>query len=178
MSGLPLTTPYSWNVADSFTASIGNGIRDQLTFLQKPPVFVGYQGTSQSLGNQTWTPLGIDVAAIDSYGGHSTTTNPSRYTCQPGAGGWYTVCGVYAPTANSTGFRAVKIQVNGVAVYGASIYAPSMGPEVGLATPTRDFLLNPGDYVEVCGWQSSGGSLGTVLDSDMRSGLWVRWSHA
>ncbi|AUG78101.1 hypothetical protein CFP65_3301 [Kitasatospora sp. MMS16-BH015] len=178
MTGLPVTTPYSWSVADTFTASIGNGIRDQLTFLQKPPNFVGYQGVTQSLGNQVWTPLGLDQAPTDPYGGHSTTTNTSRYVCQSGVGGWYTVCGVYTPNGNSTGFRAVRIQVNGAPVPGLGAYLPSMGAELGVVTPTKDVFLNPGDYVEVCGWQSSGGSLGTAIDPDMRTGLWLRYSHA
>jgi hypothetical protein len=176
---LALTTPYSWSVGDDFTAAIGNGIRDQLTFLQGPPDFVGYQSTAQSLPNATWTPLGLDSYQVDSYAGHSTTVNNSRYTCQPGVQGWYTVCGVYGTVnGNSAGFRAVRLQVNGSPVIAGSVYAPTNGTfEVGVITPTKDIYLNVGDYVEVAGWQSTGGSYGTTLDSDIRCGLWVRFSH-
>ncbi|MFI8459019.1 hypothetical protein [Kitasatospora sp. NPDC085464] len=176
--GLAVPTPASEVPGNFITSALWNAsVYSPLTFLLNPPTFVGYQSTSQSLSNSSWTPLNIDTVANDPYGGHSSTSNTSRYTCQPGAGGWYTACGVYAPNGNGNGFRAVKLQVNGTAVLGAAAYLPAMGPEMGLVTPVKDIFLKPGDYIEVCGWQSSGGALGTALDSDLRTGLWVRFSH-
>ncbi|MDH6123450.1 hypothetical protein [Kitasatospora sp. GP82] len=179
MAGLALTTPYSWSVADAFTAAIGNSVRDQLTYLQNPPSFVGTQGTSQSLSNQTWTPLALDTSQTDPYAGHSTSTNTALYVCQPGVPGWYTACGVYAPSGNSAGFRAARLQVNGASVPGTGAYLPANGGvEMGVVTPVRDVYLNVGDSIAVAGWQSSGGSLGTAIDGDLRCGLWLRFSHA
>lgn len=162
------------------TAAIyGTDVTDAVNFLANPPAFIGYQNTVQAIGNTTWVPLSLDAEQLDSYNGHSTSSNTSRYVCQAGAAGWYTACGVFAPSANSTGFRAVRLQVNGSPVLGAAAYLPNNGSvELGVVTPTKDIFLNVGDYIEVAGWQSSGGTLNTVLDVDLRCGLWLRSSHA
>lgn len=147
-----------------------------MTFLLDLPSFTGYQATAQSIPNTTWTGLNIDTTVVDNYSGHSNTVNPSRYTAQePGT---YTCCGVYAPVGNATGFRAVRLQKNGSPVLGASVYQPNGSTfEMGIVTPTVDIPMAVGDYVEVAGWQSSGAALNTILDVDLRCGLWVRFSH-
>jgi hypothetical protein len=149
------------------------------TFLLAPPDFVGYQGSAQSVPNSAWTPLAIDNTVVDTYGGHSNVTNNSRYVCQTGVPGYYTVCGVYVPAGNASGFRAIRMQVNGSPVLGASAYIPSNGSvDTGVVTPTRDVFLNVGDYVELAGFQSTGSALNTAIDPDMRCALWVRFSHS
>jgi hypothetical protein len=161
------------------TASIyGSDVTDDITFLTNPPDFVGTQSVAQSLANNTWTPLSMDTEQLDSYGGHSTSSNTSRYVAQ--VAGWYTASGIYAAAVSGTGFRAVRLQVNGTAVFGCAAYVPNNGTaETGVVTPTRDIFLNVGDYVEVAGWQLSGGALNThVSGTDQRCGLWVRFSHA
>jgi len=162
------------------TATIyGSDVTDDVTFLTNPPVFVGTQTVAQSLANSTWTALTMDTEQIDSRSAHSTSSNTSRWTTPTGMTGWYTVGGIYAAAANVTGFRAVRIQVNGTAVRGTSIYVPNNGSnETGVPTPVRDIFLNAGDYVEVAGWQSSGGALNSYIagGGDMASGLWVRFS--
>lgn len=175
--GLAPPTPYQWQVGDIGSAALLNAqLYDGLTFLLNPPAFSGYQNTVQSLTSSTWTGLNIDVTNYDNYSGHSNTTNPSRYVAQ--VAGTYTCCGVYAPAGNATGIRAVRLQKNGSPVLGASVYAPAYGTvEMGVATPTVDIPLLLGDYVEVAGWQSSGAALNTILDVDLRCGLWVRFSH-
>jgi hypothetical protein len=179
MSGLATPTPYQWQVADIGSASLLNAqLFNGLTYMLGPPVFVGYQATVQSIPNSSWTALSLDATTTDPYGGHSNSTNNSRYTCQAGVAGYYTCCGVYASASNSSGFRAVTLQVNGTHVVGSSVYSPNNGSvEVGVATPVKDVYLNAGDYIEVAGWQSSGGALNTILDVDLRCGLWVRFSH-
>lgn len=147
------------------------------SFAVNPPSFVGYQNTSQTFGSGTWTSLSLDVTSYDNYSGHSNSTNNSRYTCQ--VAGWYTCNGVYAPQASSNaGFRAGRLTVNGNPVLGAAAYSgqPTTA-ECAVVTPTKDIFLNVGDYVEVQGWQDTGGNYGTALDSDLRCGLWVRFSH-
>ena len=140
------------------------------------PAFIGYQGTTQSIANTSWTSLNLDVESFDNYNGHSNVTNNSRYTCQ--VPGWYTVHGVYAPNGNTTGFRAARIAKNGSPILGHASYSGQpTSSGIGVITPVKDVQLAVGDYVEIQGWQSSGGSLGTDIDVDMRSGLWVRFSH-
>lgn len=159
-------------------AMYGSDVTDDVTFLANPPEFTGTQATVQSIASTTWTPIALDTAPIDTDTGHNNVTNNSRYVI-PFAGN-YTVNGVYASTGNATGFRAARIQVNGSPVLGLASYVPgNSANEVAVVTPTRTIAVNAGDYIEVAGWQSSGGALNTsVVDVDMRSGLWVRFSHA
>ena len=159
------------------TAALLNTIGNNGTFLTDPPDFVGTQNTIQSIAATTWGAIGLDTEQFDSYGGHSTVTNTSRYVAQ--VTGWYTVCGVVAFSLNGTGARGSRLQVNGTAVAGACSFIPGLSSNsVGVATPTRDLFLNATDYVEVAGWQNSGGALNTTVNSDFSSGLWVRFSHA
>jgi hypothetical protein len=153
-------------------------VTDTATYLLNPPEFAGYQGAVQSVPNTTWTALLLDQEHLDSYSGHSTSSNTSRYVAQ--VAGWYLVCGVYAPAINATGFRAARIQKNGSPILGHAAYLPnaSGSVEMGVVTPTKCVQLAVNDYVEVAGYQSSGGALNTILDADLRTGLWVRWSHA
>ena len=153
-------------------------VTDAVSFLANPPEFAGYQNAVQSIPNNTWTALLLDQEQLDTDNGHSTSSNTSRYVAQ--FAGWYTVCGVYATAANATGFRGARIQKNGSPVLGHAAYLPNAtaAVEEGVVTPTKSVQLAVGDYVEVAGYQSSGGALNTILDVDLRCGLWVRWSHA
>lgn len=180
MTNLPVPTLASEVPGNYVTSALWNAnVYNGLSFVLGPPDFVGYQNTAQSLSSGSWTALSLDASTLDSYGGHSNTTNNSRYTCQSNVAGWYTCCGVYAPVGNSSGFRAVRLQVNGSPLLGAGSYLPNNGTsDAGYVTPTRDVYLNVGDYVEVAGWQSSGGSLNTTIDPELRCALWVRFSHS
>ncbi|MGE7439616.1 hypothetical protein [Kitasatospora sp. NPDC001175] len=161
------------------TSALANTLSVNGGFLSSPPDFVGTQQTAQSIAATTWVALTMDTTQLDTYGGHSNTTNSSRYTCQSGAAGWYTVCGVAAFVVNNTGARASRLQVNGNPIAGACSFAMTPGFNApGVATPTRDIYLNAGDYVEVAAWQNSGGAINTTINSDLTSALWVRWSHA
>jgi hypothetical protein len=149
----------------------------QSQFAVNKPSFFGYQNTVQSLANTAWTPLSIDASVDDNYAGHSNSTNNSRYTAQVAA--TYRVSGCYAPAANATGFRAVRLIKNGSTILlGSGLYSPPIsGAEIGVPTPSALVALAVGDYVEVQGWQSSGGNLNTILDVDLRCSFTVTFEH-
>jgi hypothetical protein len=119
--------------------------------------------------------LSLNSSQVDTYGGHSNSTNNSRYTAQvPGV---YAVCGVSGFTANATGVRGTRIHVNGSVVQGSAQMAiPANGSGTGLATPVRTVRLAAGDYIEVAAWQSSGAALSTVVATDVACALWVCWT--
>ncbi|MGW2936084.1 hypothetical protein ACWDA7_30500 [Streptomyces sp. NPDC001156] len=149
-----------------------------LTYGLNNPVFVGTQTIVQaSLAATTWVTHTLDSEQIDTYGGHSTTTNTSRYTAQ--VAGWYTVCGVSVWAGNATGSRAARIHVNGATVQGSAqnVLTSSSASATGVMTPVRAVQLGVGDYVEVAGWQSSGGLLSTLAASDLACALYVAWCH-
>jgi hypothetical protein len=170
----PTVVPGQFETSALFNTLSANG-----AYLTNPPNFVGTQSVVQSLANTTWTALLLDTTQTDPYAGHSNVTNSSRWTCPTGVPGWYTVCGVAAYVPNATGFRTARLQVNGTAIVGAESYGPNNGgAETVIVTPTRDVFLNAGDYVEVAGWQNTGGALNTSTGGETRSALFVRFSHA
>lgn len=150
---------------------------NNFNFVLNPPAFAGYQNTVQSLNNTNWTSLNLDAETYDNYSGHSNTVNNSRYTIQ--VPGWYTVVGTYAAAGNSTGFRAVRIAKNGVSspLGFASYSGATTSAGISINTPTSDIQLAVGDFLEVQGWQSSGGNLNTDIGVDTRSALFIRFSH-
>lgn len=150
-----------------------------LTFALNPPDFMGHQTATQSIANTTWTALTVDAETVDTYGGHSTTTNTSRYVGQ--VAGYYQVSGVSAWAASSTGGRGAAIALNGTRMIGHAAFAMAAAAATpsAIATPTREVFLNgTTDYVEVQGYQASGGALATTAGVDVTSSLYVRWSHA
>jgi hypothetical protein len=159
------------------TSSFWNAQVDQgIGYSLAVPLFVGTQTITQSISNSSWTVIALDTEQSDSYAGHSTTSNSSRYTAQ--VPGWYQVCGVTAWGSNATGVRAARIHVNGSVVQGTSqMIVATSGSITGVKTPTRAIFLNTGDYVEVAGWQNSGGALSTGVAVELASSLAVAWSH-
>lgn len=147
----------------------------QTQFLLNVPEFFGNQATVQSVTSGTWTSLSLDNGVIDNWSGHSNSTNNSRYTAQ--VAGVYTVSGCYAPVSNATGYRAARITKNGTPVMGgAGSEGPAPSFETGVLTPVIAISMAVGDYVEVQGFQNSGGALNTILDVDLRCSLTVRFS--
>ncbi|MFE5037157.1 hypothetical protein [Streptomyces sp. NPDC056683] len=158
-----------WNanvkaMGDFLMGSASNGV----------PRFRGYQGTAQSIANNTWTVLTIDTEVFDSDNGHSTTTNSSRYTVQ--VAGTYLVIGTASFAANATGNRGVRLTVSGVAVTGSFVKtgAPDTTGSSGLCT-VAPVVCNVGDYIEVQGNQNSGAALNTSAAGDVAVSLSAQW---
>lgn len=175
MANQPVPTLASEIAGNLFTAALARAsIYNAGTFALNPPLFVGTQTASQSVNSGSWTTITLDTTQVDSYGGHSNSVNNSRYTAQ--VPGMYAVCGVTAFNTNTSGVRGARIHLNGSVVQGgAQMTVPATSSGTGLTTPVRSIRLNAGDYLEVAGWQSSGGSLSTITASDITSALWVCW---
>lgn len=180
MTGLAVPTPSQVSPGNYMTAALWNAsVYNGLTFALNVPCFHGYQSASQSIASNTWSAISLNVTTMDSYSGHSDTTNNSRYTAQ--VSGWYMVSGVVAFGANATGFRAAKVNVNGTTLLNAGNgYAQNTGGTFScpVTTPNRPVFLNSGDYVELYGFQNSGGALSTSALGELACGLTVWWLHA
>lgn len=147
------------------------------------PEFVAVQTTTTTSAlTAIWTSINFsDTAGIvaDTYGGHSTSTNPSRYVAQ--YAGWYTVCGVVCwSNSNTSNARGARIALNGNPVQGTAVlYGATSTTDTVVSTPARDIYLNgTTDYIELQGWQNTGGNLATAIAADVSSALWMRWSHS
>ncbi|MGW1071594.1 hypothetical protein [Streptomyces sp. NPDC002537] len=144
------------------------------SFLTGPPVFSGYQATSQSIPTATFTSLTIDTTVVDSDGGHSNTVNPSRYTAT--VPGTYLVIGTVGWTGASSGYRRCRLTLNGSAIIGTAVGSDAVNSVLcGQCTSTVVALNGSTDYVEVQGQQSSGSALATYVSSDFTSSLRVYW---
>lgn len=135
--------------------------------------FEGHQGTAQSISSATFTSLTLDTETIDSDGGHSTVTNPSRYTIQ--VAGTYFLLGQACFPSNATGNRGCRLQANGANIQGgASLIPAATGNACGVPCSAM-VSLSVGDYVEIQGYQTSGAALNTANPTDFSSGLRVLW---
>jgi hypothetical protein len=157
------------------TSAFNSGVRDPLDFLLAPPIGQFRQTAAQTLTTGTWTAVTFDAEDVDSAGGHSTSSNTSRYTAV--YTGWYRVSGGVGFTGNSTGRRGGRWAANGSLVSGSAIMlaATSTG---SVAVPAKTMLvyLAVGDYVELQAYQESGGNLDTNVGSgDLYSLMAVEW---
>lgn len=150
-------------------------VTDSVTFLANVPVFQGYQSAAQSIGNGSLTALGLDTEEVDTYNGHDTVTNNSRYT--PTVAGYYLVLGCYGYAANATGNRFAFVYKNGALVVRGQNGGPAPGAANTGVTQVAAVVYCNGstDYVETYCYQSSGGALNTT---NTQSGMTVYWAHA
>lgn len=146
-----------------FGTGAGNGV----------PRFRARASTGQAFASSTnHAPVNLDEEDYDSEGGHSTTTNPSRYTCQ--VPGIYRITAQGSFTTNATGGRCVAIMVNGGLV--AQARSPAMpAGQSWVLQANIDHYLNIGDYVEVGLYQNSGSSLTTATGVSVSPMLMLWW---
>lgn len=163
---MPVPPIANWNVGtEPPTSTIFNSrIRDALNFLISRPMGVFRKSGNQSTSNNTATAIGWDVEDLDNDGGHSNVTNNTRYTSQ--SAGWFHVSCTLHWAANATGFREVWFRVNAdnTRRHGYCVLEVDDGVEGKDTNSSTHIYLNAGDYVEVMGRQSSGGTLATTND--------------
>lgn len=137
------------------------------------PSFFGYQGTAQSISNNTWTSLTLDTEVLDGDGGHSTVTNTNRYTVQ--VAGVYLLLGASAFAANTTSVRGCRLGLNGTVIRGSHMQqqTSSAGVWSGSSWAVQTCAVN--DWIDVAGYQNSGGALNTFAGTDAASCLGVYW---
>ena len=177
MANLPVPSPRTFAPGEVEAAGYLDSQRDALIFLLNKPIGTFSQNAVQSIANTTWTAISLDLTTVDSYGGHSNVTNNTRYTAI--VAGWYLCCGTVSFAVSATGNRGAALAVNGTRVMGGGAFGGSIASNSPtLTTPARLLFLNAGDYVEVHGYQTSGGALNTASSSDLDSGLTVTWDHA
>jgi hypothetical protein len=176
MAGLPVPVPYTAATGNFLTSALWNAqVRDPLTFVTDPPRFVGYAATTPTFTTGTTSvSIPLDQEIIDTEGGHSTSTNTSRYTAQ--VAGLYLVSYSVSFAPNATGNRQVRLVVNGAALNqgGVSVEGPACnGTNSWIGSGAAHVYLNVGDYLELQAWQNSGGNLTTNNTNTGMSATWV-----
>lgn len=116
-----------------------------------------------------------DTEVKDTHGWHSTSSNTSRIT--PNVAGVVELKTVIHYAGNATGRRAAVAKLNGgTAIYGEVKAATSASGVASILV--CEFEVNGAtDYLEVWGFQDSGGALNTTdVNSTYFSVTWIRES--
>lgn len=165
----PGRSPYSnfQTLADGINFLTGQPRSGQPRF----PFAVLTQSVAQSIASTALVPILLDLESIDTDSGHSTTTNTSRYTAQ--TSGWYDARGNITFAANTSGIRQGMFRINGSTYFGEA-EVNATGTFETAVTLADYAYLNAGDYLEILGYQNSGGAINTGLTRN-GSRLSVRW---
>jgi hypothetical protein len=100
-----------------------------------------------------------DTEVFDTSSFHSPTSDNSRITIPTGLGGKYAVVAGIQYATNATGMRYCSIYKNGAIEAVQRTPANSVSLAGTLLTASTIISLSAGDYVELYGFQNSGGNL-------------------
>ena len=141
-------------------AHMNSEVRDAINFLIAPPRCHAYQNAAQTLTTSTFTSVLLDTEEVDTDAIHSTVTNTSRFTIA--TAGRYRFIGQIDFASNASGYRIARLTKNGSGTAIANNYAISVGAAAMGVQVVDEILCAAGDYIELQGWQNSGGNLALV----------------
>lgn len=115
-----------------------------------------YNSANIAIANTTITAITLDTESYDYGGLHSTSSNTERFTIvHPGL---YRITANGQWAGNTSGYRNLRILLNGSTIIGTQQLAPT--PTGGTQMNcVATYYLNAGDYVHVAAYQNSGISL-------------------
>ena len=117
-----------------------------------------YRTAPQTLINDTFVPLLFDGEDMDDNAMHGP--GESRLTIGLQQGGHYLVGASVTYAANPTGVRGLRLYKNTSIDVHTGVFQAAAGGAIGVTVQLHTILLiGPGDYLEVVGYQNSGGSL-------------------
>lgn len=122
-------------------------------------VFIATRSSTQSLANATVTAISLSTPTLDTLGAYSAG-NPSRFT--PTVAGYYAITGTMGFAANTTGVRIIEVALNGTAVAAQQFSTASAGDARFPLPPAIIYMNGTTDYLEIRGYQNSGGALNTI----------------
>jgi len=111
--------------------------------------------THNSTGN--WLAITFNSERWDTTGMHEGVTNPSRITFA--LGGWYLVGGNIVFAANDTGIRGCAVRLGGSTYIGMKTQTNSGASTTVHITISILYYFAATNYVELMGFQDSGGNL-------------------
>lgn len=168
------TTPTSKATDDVVTAATFNAYTvDNPLFLYSPPCCSVTRSAAKSLTNDTLTTIDFDAENYDTDSMHSTVTNNSRVTIT--TAGKYLISATFDWTAGLNGRRFLAVYRNGVQIRSLNAApVPANGTPAGSGECGQSIVLArslaAADYIEIKGYQSSGGALSVFPEMEV---TWV-----
>jgi len=135
----------------SFNATTGN------VNIQTPGARAYHSITQSHTTSGAWQSLALDSERYDTDTIHDTVTNNSRLTCK--TAGKYLIIGNIRFAVNATGSRGVRAYLNNTTVVGEHVEVVASAGTVTVLHISTIYDLAVNDYVELQGFQSSGGAL-------------------
>jgi hypothetical protein len=157
-----------FTASTAVTAAGHNAVTD-------PPRCRVYNSANISLTSGVVTAMTFDTETIDDGGMHSTSVNTSRITVPSDGAGWYSIGGCVRFAANTTGYREIKITLNGTLDL-EIMRVPNSGAtdDVRVSIHT-EYPLAVGDYVELYATQNSGGALNALGGFAYSPMMYAKW---
>ncbi|MHC4735937.1 MAG: hypothetical protein ACYTDW_15985, partial [Planctomycetota bacterium] len=135
-------------------------------------------GGPQTFATGVWAPITFDSERYDPSGMHNPAVNPSRITIA--TAGTYLIGGNIRWAASAVAAaerRGLAITVNGIPGVGTEIARQMMHTSTMSSMSiqvTTMYDLAAADFVELCGWQNSGGNLDAVIQANFAPEFWVQ----
>lgn len=161
---MPIPTILAAAAGTRFLASHYNGIKTYLEYLLDRPGCSTYRTVAGTIPTATWSAgIGLDAEDYDRDGMHNTATLNSRIVFN--TAGRYRVTPRLSFQANGTGIRGMMIRLNaagdiGTGTFMTQVFSTAVAGQETVLTDAWSRYFNEGDYIEMFGYQTSGGSLG------------------
>ena len=142
------------------TTSSGSGnitIGSGVTINVNRPAFSAYLSADQSIANATVTKINLNVESFDTDDAFDSSTN-YRFTVPTGGDGKYFFVGTITwVNLTNEDEGQVRIHKNGTFVQGSGYFQGQNGTVTYQATQVLNLVA--GDYIELHGYQVSGGAI-------------------
>lgn len=169
------STPRTWTTGDDITAArLNQDLRDNPAFLATPPscrVFNSANISHATSGSDQYLTFNSERFDTDTM--HSTVSNTGRITFT--TAGKYLFGGNVEFAANATGQRSLKVRLNGATVIASGPHHDAAASGVTQCLVAGYYSFSASDYIELGGFQSSGGALNMTASSNYSPEYWAVW---
>lgn len=163
--------PGNYITSALWNTQINNGLR---SFTFTPPMFKGVATSASSIASNSSVAIPLTSAVVDTDGGWSSTTNPSRYTVQVAGTYLCVASGAWAINAANVAV-SVALRQNGAVAQVAQSISSTSGDWRDQVTSLLQCSV--GDYIELALYQDSGSAqtppTTNVYDQPALMCLWI-----
>lgn len=133
------------------------------------PAFSAYPASNQNISNNTWTKINVDTKTFDT----NTNFNTSLYRFLPTVAGYYQINGTVQLNTSTNPVGAAIYKNGGEVTYSLGAFqSGALNSQACVAALV--YLNGSTDYVELFGYQSTGGTIASTASRCQFSGSMVR----